>query len=101
MQNAQEATAAVAAAAVVREATAAAVMDVLEGESEEERATKLAAAKESKMRKVIRLEPISDCQHQDTSDGKCPICEMYLCTYTCQVLFPFTSVLVALVWTVP
>lgn len=43
-----------AAAAVVREATAAAVIDVLEGESEEERASKLAAAKESKMRKVIR-----------------------------------------------
>ena len=41
--------AAAAAAAVVREAAASAVMDVLEGES------KLAAAKEEKMRTVIRL----------------------------------------------
>ena len=55
LQNAQAATAAAAAAAVVREATASAVMDVLEGESEEEKAVKLAAAKESRMRKVIRL----------------------------------------------
>ena len=54
LQNAQAATAAAAAAAVVREATASAVMDVLEGESEEEKAVKLAAAKESRMRKVIR-----------------------------------------------
>ena len=38
----------------MREATASAVMDVLEGESEEERSSKLAAAKEEKMRKVIR-----------------------------------------------
>ena len=53
-QNAQEATAAAAAAAVVREAAAAAVVDVLEGESQEERASRLAAAKESRMRKVIR-----------------------------------------------
>ena len=53
-QNAQEATAAAAAAAVVREAAAAAVVDVLDGESAEERASKLAAAKEGKMRKVIR-----------------------------------------------
>jgi len=55
-QNAQEATAAAAAAAVVREATASAVMDVLEGESEEERASKLASAKEERMRKVIRCD---------------------------------------------
>ncbi len=54
LQNAQAATAAAAAAALVREATASAVMDVLEGESEEEKAVKLAAAKESRMRKVIR-----------------------------------------------
>lgn len=53
-QNAQEATAAAAAAAVVREAAASAVVDVLEGESEEEKASRLAAAKEGKMRKVIR-----------------------------------------------
>lgn len=47
--------AAAAAAAVVREAAASAVMDVLDaGESEEERTTKLAVAKEDKMRKVIR-----------------------------------------------
>ena len=39
---------------MVREATASAVMDVLEGESEEEKAAKLAAAKETRMRKVIR-----------------------------------------------
>ena len=57
LQNAQAATAAAAAAAVVREATASAVMDVLEGESEEEKAAKLAAAKESRMRKVIRSAP--------------------------------------------
>ena len=53
-QNAQEATAAAAAAAVVREAAASAVVDQLEGESEEEKASRLAAAKEDKMRKVIR-----------------------------------------------
>ena len=48
--------AAAAAAAVVREAAASAVMDVLDaGESEEEKTTKLALAKEDKMRKVIRL----------------------------------------------
>ena len=39
---------------MVREATASAVMDVLEGESEEEKAAKVAAAKETRMRKVIR-----------------------------------------------
>lgn len=49
--------AAAAAAAVVREAAASAVMDVLDaGESEEEKSSKLAAAKEDKMRKVIRYE---------------------------------------------
>lgn len=53
-QDAQAATAAAAAAAVVREATASAIMDVLEGESAEEKAAKHAAAKESRMRKVIR-----------------------------------------------
>ncbi|KAK9807532.1 hypothetical protein WJX72_001831 [[Myrmecia] bisecta] len=52
-QTAQEITAAAAASAIVREATASAVMDVLEGESEEEKSSKLAAAKEDKMRKVI------------------------------------------------
>lgn len=47
--------AAAAAAAVVREAAANAVMEVLDaGESEEERTTKVAMAKEDKMRKVIR-----------------------------------------------
>ena len=54
IQDARGATAAAAAAAVVREATASAVMDVLEGESEEEKAAKHAAAKETRMRKVIR-----------------------------------------------
>lgn len=53
-QDAQQATAAAAAAAVVREAYASATLDVLEGESEEERNSKMAAAKEEKMRKVIR-----------------------------------------------
>lgn len=54
--------AAAAAAAVVREAAASAVMDVLDaGESEEERTTKLAVAKEDKMRKVIRS--ASSCFH--------------------------------------
>ncbi|CAL8464272.1 g3807 [Coccomyxa elongata] len=52
-QNAQEELSAAAAAAVVREAAASAVMDVLEGESAEEKACKLAAAKEERMRKVI------------------------------------------------
>ena len=54
LQSAQEMAAAAAAAAVVREAAASAVMDVLEGESEEEKSAKLAAAKEEKMRTVIR-----------------------------------------------
>lgn len=54
-QSAPEMAAAAAAAAVVREAAASAVMDVLDaGESEEEKTTKLALAKEDKMRKVIR-----------------------------------------------
>lgn len=54
-QSAPEMAAAAAAAAVVREAAANAVTDVLDaGESEEERTTKLAMAKEDKMRKVIR-----------------------------------------------
>ncbi|KAL3144484.1 hypothetical protein ABBQ32_004224 [Trebouxia sp. C0010 RCD-2024] len=53
-QSAPEMAAAAAAAAVVREAAANAVTDVLDaGESEEERTTKLAMAKEDKMRKVI------------------------------------------------
>lgn len=53
-QSAPEMAAAAAAAAVVREAAASAVMDVLDaGESEEEKTTKLALAKEDKMRKVI------------------------------------------------
>lgn len=57
-QSAPEMAAAAAAAAVVREAAASAVMDVLDaGESEEEKTTKLALAKEDKMRKVIRLVP--------------------------------------------
>ena len=38
----------------MREAAASAVMDALEGESEEEKSSKMAAAKEDKMRKVIR-----------------------------------------------
>lgn len=41
-------------AAVVREAAAGAVADMLDGESAEERAAKVAAAKEARMRKVIR-----------------------------------------------
>lgn len=54
-QSAPEMAAAAAAAAVVREAAANAVMEVLDaGESEEEKTTKLAMAKEDKMRKVIR-----------------------------------------------
>ena len=55
-QTAQQTTAAAAAAAVVREATAAAMAahPQLEGASEEERIHKLAAAKEERMRKVIR-----------------------------------------------
>ncbi len=57
-QSAPEMAAAAAAAAVMREAAASAVMDVLDaGESEEEKTTKLALAKEDKMRKVIRLVP--------------------------------------------
>jgi hypothetical protein len=40
-------------AAVVHEAAAAAMADMLDGESAEERAAKVAAAKEAKMRKVI------------------------------------------------
>lgn len=54
--------AAAAAAAVVREAAASAVMDVLDaGESEEEKSSKLAAAKEDKMRKVIRCSITDRC----------------------------------------
>ncbi|KAL6778434.1 MDM38 [Auxenochlorella protothecoides x Auxenochlorella symbiontica] len=52
-QTAQELTAAVAAAAVVREAAASAMVDVLEGVSEEEKAAKYAEARRSKMRKVV------------------------------------------------
>ena len=48
--------AAAAAAAVVREAAASAMMDVMEGESEEEKLSRLASAKEEKMRKVIRYD---------------------------------------------
>ena len=60
-QSAPEMAAAAAAAAVVREAAANAVMDVLDaGESEEEKTTKLAMAKEDKMRKVIRSGLLSD-----------------------------------------
>ncbi len=40
-------------AAVVREAAAGAVADMLDGESAEERSAKVAAAKEARMRKVI------------------------------------------------
>ena len=47
-------TAAAAASAIVREAAASAVVDVLEGASEEEKAAKLASAKQEKMKKVIR-----------------------------------------------
>lgn len=53
-QTAQELTAAVAAAAVVREAAASAMVDVLEGVSEEEKAAKYAEARRSKMRKVVK-----------------------------------------------
>ena len=61
-QSAPEMAAAAAAAAVVREAAASAVMDVLDaGESEEERSTKLAMAKEDKMRKVIRSASYPSC----------------------------------------
>lgn len=60
-QSAPEMAAAAAAAAVVREAAANAVMDVLDaGESEEEKTTKLAMAKEDKMRKVIRSGAVSN-----------------------------------------
>jgi LETM1 and EF-hand domain-containing protein 1 len=52
-QTAPEMAAAAAAAAVVREAAASAMMDVMEGESEEEKMSRLASAKEEKMRKVI------------------------------------------------
>lgn len=52
-QTAQEMTAAVAAAAVVREAAATFAVDHFEGESEEEKMSRIAAAKASKMRKVI------------------------------------------------
>ena len=63
-QSAPEMAAAAAAAAVVREAAANAVMDVLDaGESEEEKTTKLATAKEDKMRKVIR----------SAADPNCPV----------------------------
>lgn len=47
-------TAAAAASAIVREAAASAMVDALEGMSEEEKDAKLASAKQEKMRKVIR-----------------------------------------------
>ena len=50
-------TAAAAATAIVREAAASAVVDVLEGASEEEKAAKMASIKQEKMRKVIRCFP--------------------------------------------
>lgn len=58
-------TAAAAASAIVREAAASAVVDVLEGESQEEKAAKLAAAKEQKMKKVIRYFDASLNHHSD------------------------------------
>ncbi|KAK2079853.1 hypothetical protein QBZ16_002248 [Prototheca wickerhamii] len=53
-QTAQELTAAVAAAAVMREAAASAMVDALEGVSEEEKAAKFAETRRAKMRKVVK-----------------------------------------------
>ena len=50
----EQLTAAAAASAIVKEAAASAVVDVLEGTSEEERSAKMASVKQEKMRKVIR-----------------------------------------------
>ena len=47
-------TAATAAAVVIREAAASALVEGLEGESQEEKSAKLAQAREDKMRKVMR-----------------------------------------------
>lgn len=47
-------TAHAAAAAVVREATASAAVDVFDSGESSDKASRLAAAKEDKMRKVIR-----------------------------------------------
>jgi LETM1 and EF-hand domain-containing protein 1 len=52
--TAQELAATAAAAAVVREAAASSFADLLEGESQEERAAKEAVAKEERMRQVLR-----------------------------------------------
>lgn len=52
--TAQELAATAAAAAVVREAAASSLADLLEGESQEERAAKEAAAKEARMRQVLQ-----------------------------------------------
>ena len=52
--TATELAATAAAAAVVREATASSLADLLEGESQEERAAKEATAKEARMRQVLQ-----------------------------------------------
>lgn len=52
--TAQELAATAAAAAVVREAAASSFADLLDGESQEERASKEAVAKEARMRQVLR-----------------------------------------------
>ncbi len=97
LQDARGATAAAAAAAVVREATASAVMDVLEGESEEEKAAKVAAAKEARMRKVIRSVATS-VPVQSLKDDKCIPCLQHsraapLFQYSCHASVRSTSVL--------
>lgn len=51
--TAQELAATAAAAAVVREAAASSLYDLLEGQSQEERAAKEAATKEARMRQVL------------------------------------------------
>lgn len=73
LQDARQATAAAAAAAVVREAYASATLDALEGESEEEKQAKLTAAKESKMRKVIRWFTFYSCS------GSTHTCSIAMC----------------------
>ena len=54
MQSAQKMTAHAAAAAVVREATASAAADVFDEGASSDKASRLANAKEDKMRKVLR-----------------------------------------------
>ena len=91
-QSTQQMTAAAAASAIVREAAASAVVDALEGMSEEEKAAKIAATKEEKMRKVIR------CTKPASSAVQSRLC-MRICTVQRQkAIVTMTNEIMDLCW---